>query len=143
MFKLFGRPKHPTFDLAAIGNDWADHPLTHDGIPGTLRVRQLPAGLVRDRFPQVAMAWADAARGDAAARTGAIQSALEQDRACLLVLVHETADRTTWYAYSGSQERLDRSFGSLKDPTLHWGINDDPGWAEYDNARRLVGAQGA
>lgn len=143
MFKLFGRPKHPTFDLAAIGNDWAVHPLTHDGIPGTLRVRQLPPGIARERFPQVAMAWADAASGDAGARTGAIQSALERDRTCLLVLVHETADRTSWYAYSGSQERLDRSLASLKDPALHWGINDDASWAEYDNARRLVGAQGA
>ena len=139
MFNPF-RPRHPTFDIAAIGNHWVGHPLTHDGIAGTLRVRLLPPDVARERFPLVALAWSDQPpAADAAARTEAIQAALERDRSCLLVLVHETAGRTTWYAYSSSQERLDKSYGSLRDRALHWGINDDPGWAEYDHARSLVG----
>jgi hypothetical protein len=70
--------------------------------------------------------------------TDRIQQALEQ-RGNLLVLVHRAGDRVHWYAYGASREAIDAAFQSLKDPAVHWGINEDPGWVEYDHARSLVG----
>ena len=134
--------RQPGFDLAAIGERWLERPLTHDGVAGTLRIRQLPASLPRGDFPFVAMAWLDQAlpAREAAERSEAIRQALERQGRCLLVLVHHTPDRLDCYAYAASAKALDRAFGALGDDALRWGINDDPGWREYEHARGLAGA---
>ena len=141
MFNFFRRHRHRTFDIAAIGDEWLVRPLTHDGIAGTLRIRQVPAGIPRKDFPLVALGWTDKALapGDATALTATVRQALEHDRRCLLVLVHEMPDRLSWYAYAHRQDALDAAFASLGDPSIRWGINDDEDWLEYTNARQLAG----
>lgn len=127
-----------SFDLVAIGDDWREHSLVHDGVSGTLRVRQLPDGLVRSALGLVALAQVDDAEASAVAKlTRRIQQALEQ-RGSLLVLVHHQAGRVHWYAYGATRASIDEAFASLDDPAVHWGINEDAGWAEYDHAKSLV-----
>jgi hypothetical protein len=128
-----------SFDMTAVGDRWHEHPLVHDGVAGTLRVRELGDARVRVALPLVALAQVDAvAPGALAGLTTRIQAALEQ-RGNLLVLVHRAGDRVHWYAYGASRDAIDAAFRSLGDPAVHWGINDDPDWVEYDHARSLVG----
>lgn len=131
------------FDLGALSAQWQQHSLLHDGVHGSLRIRELPSRLQRDRFPAVALAWYDRKdpAEDVTALSGQVQQALEQQGRCLLVLVHDTPDRVSWYAYAGSDKVLDAALASLGEAAaIRWGVNDDPEWNEYDHARRLVGA---
>lgn len=140
MLSFLRRFTRRRFDLAAIGDRWIERPIEHDGTPGSLRVRQLPANLPRKRFPQVALGWvARAAHADPGALTRSVQGALEQDGQCLLVLVHETPQGLAWYAYAAGNAPLDTAFASLGVAAVGWGINDDPDWAEYTHATGLVG----
>lgn len=142
MLNFFRRSRDPKFDLAAIGDRWLARPLTHDGVSGTLHVRQLPSDLRREAFPFVALAWMDGeqARGTDSAVFRSLRGALEKRGNGLVVLIHETPARVHWYAYAASEKILDEALASLDNKALHWGINEDRGWPEYDNARRLVGA---
>ena len=138
-FFLPRREQGGAFDVAAVGDHWREHPLVHDGVAGTLRVRQLADGAARTALRLVALAQVDRLEpADLAGLTSRIQKALEQ-RGNLLVLVHRAGDRVHWYAYGASRDAIDAAFQSLKDPAVHWGINEDPGWVEYDYARSLVG----
>lgn len=138
-FFLPRREPAGVFDVAAVGNEWREHPLVHDGVAGTLRVRQIPVVEARSALGLVVLAQVD--KVDAASLpdlTHRIQTALEQ-RGNLLVLVHRAGDRVHWYAYGASRDAIDAAFQSLKNPAVHWGINEDRGWVEYDHARSLVG----
>ncbi|GAA3924021.1 hypothetical protein [Luteimonas lutimaris] len=142
MLNIFRRSRDPKFDIAAIGDHWLAWPLTHDGVSGTLHVRQLPFDLPRQEFPFVALAWMDGAetRGTDSAVFRSLKGVLEKRGSGLIVLVHETPGRVYWYAYAASAKILDEAFASLDNEALHWGINEDRGWPEYDNAKGLVGA---
>lgn len=142
MFGFLKRRKIRRFDLAAIGDNWLVRPLVHDGIAGTLHVRQLPAGVRRADFPVVALAWVERAEiaGEPSALLETVKTALEKDRACLTVLVHETPDRVLWYAYAAQSSTLDATLAALDNKAIRWGVNDDPEWVEYEHAKGLVGA---
>lgn len=141
-FVLPRREQGAFFDATAMGDRWLEHPLVHDGVAGTLRVRQLPDDGARAALGLVALAQVD--KVDPAALpqlTDRIQQALEQ-RGNLLVLVHRAGDRVHWYAYGASRDAIDAAFQSLEDAAVHWGINEDADWVEYDHARSLVGDRG-
>ena len=142
MLNIFNRAKSPAFTIAAVGDNWVTRPIVHDGIAGTLQVRQLPSSLDRRSLRYVALAQLDQDIGleDLPDWNGKIQAALEHGGACVLVLIHQAGARPTWYAYAASRKALDSAFVSLKNPAVRWGINEDPDWAEYDHARNLVGA---
>jgi hypothetical protein len=142
MFNIFSASKKHTFNIAAIGSNWLTRPLTHDGILGTLQVRQLPSSLARRDYRFVALAQIDREldSSDLSSWNDRVQNALERQGACLLVLIHQAGANVTWYAYAGSRKALDDAFVSLKDPAVRWGINEDRDWQEYDHARDLVGA---
>ena len=116
--------------------------IVHDGVPGVLRVRQLPRDFARASHPFVALAWSDEplARGAIDAATRVVQDVLEADGHVLLVASHWQADRSTWYAYAASSELLDAAMAAARErQPLGWGVNPDDDWAEYDNMLRLVG----
>ncbi len=141
MFNLFRRSKSPTFNIAAIGNNWLRRPITHEGTAGILHVRQIPTDVNRDEHPFVALAQCGEVAPEAIdTRTEAVQQALERNGACLLVLTHATRGAVAWYAYASSQKALDAAFASLSDPTVRWGGGEDKGWLEFEHARGLVGA---
>ena len=140
MFKFFRR-KTERFNLGSIGNDWIARPLTHDNVAGELKIRQLPKDIRHDVFKFVCLAQCEKLLNPAerSALTHEVQTALEHDGHCLMVLTHEIPERITWYAYSATEAALDLAFSSLGDPSVLWGINEDASWLEYENARQLVG----
>ncbi len=142
MLSIFRRSKQHKFNIASIGENWLVRPLTHDNIPGKLHVRQLPSDVPRNHFPIVALAWTDKAEQtlEADSLSLSVRQTLEREGNCLLVLVHETPDRLTWYAYAASSKALDGAFASLSNEKLRWGVNEDRGWLEYEHAKNLVGA---
>ena len=141
MLSIFRRSKPATFNTAAIGDNWLSRPITHDGVAGTLHVRQIPSDVKRGDFPFVSLAQTEASLSHEAivAQTNLVQRALEQDGRCLLVLTHEVPSSVTWYAYASTQEALDAAFASLSDPSLRWGGGEDKEWLEFEHARGLVG----
>ena len=142
MFSIFNRQKDRAFSIVSVGDNWVTRPLMHDGVAGTLQVRQLPSSLDKRPFKYVALAQLDheLSLEDLRDWNGKIQAALERGGSCLLVLVHQAGAQPTWYAYAATRKALDGAFVSLRNPAVRWGINEDPNWEEYDHARNLVGA---
>jgi hypothetical protein len=142
MFDIFRRAKDETFNIAAIGENWLVRPLTHDGVPGRLHVRQLPATVARRKFKFVALAQTrePVQASDIPALTNKVKTTLERGGSCLLVLAHEVSGQVTWYAYAATRKALHDAFTTLGDSSIGWAADEDKDWLEYEHAKNLVGA---